>query len=185
MNVLLDLDQTCVLDVNSYQYSQIPNNYILTYITHIYSKDSIGSLTNILFARPHLQSFLSKVSKFATISVFTAASKKYADIVVDNLFAEVKPKHIFYRDDCLRGKKMFMDRMKPIEYVCELYPDEFSLENTWIIDDNEEVKKSNKNCILVKPWTLESLIEGCNDETKKDKALIEVLWSLRTIASQK
>ena len=185
MNVLIDLDQTCVLDVNSYQFSEIPSNYFTNYITHIYSKDEFGFSKNVLFARPMLQSFLEKVNKFATISVFTAASKKYADIAVENLFTTVKPKHIFFRDDCIKGKKMF-DKDKPIEYICSLYPNEFTLENTIIVDDNESVKESNKeNCILVKPWTLDSLKEGCKDEMKKDRELLKVLEHLIFIARNK
>ena len=70
--------------------------------------------------------------------------------------------------------------MKPLDFVFQLFPNEYSAKNTVIIDDLIDVKNSNGiNCIHIYPFDL--FIKNTtifNDECLVDNALLYLPYQI-------
>jgi hypothetical protein len=160
INIILDLDQTLIsgeplsevdiktCDTKGLRYSVMDDEYVI-------------------FHRPGLQRFLRFLFKNPRIkvSVWTAASKLYATFVIREVIlkgeedAEEKSKHPRKLDYVLflyhtEVSKAFGKGSKDLKLIKSLFKSKKHHKyNTFIIDDNEEVKETNgSNCIFIKPF---------------------------------
>ena len=86
--LVLDLDETLVHacafpphpDVKSYKF---------------------GEDSDWIFLRPKVEEFLDKVTQMFEVFIFTAGTKEYADLILDNLCPQIDVMHRHYRDSCI------------------------------------------------------------------------------------
>jgi hypothetical protein len=155
LNIVLDLDNTLVFGL---EYTILKNN---RNVFEVFDKslkyaDFIDPLTKIslyrIYARPYLKEFLDFLFKNFNVSVFTAADKDYAQFVINNfiLTKERKDKgykldFIFYRYHFNLSVTMY-NKAKNLEMLWNYYKFYcFFPCNTLIVDDLEDVIKSNPN----------------------------------------
>jgi hypothetical protein len=174
INIVLDLDQTLIsgeplseldiktCDTKGLKYHIMDDEYAI-------------------FERPGLQDFLRFLFKDPRIrvSVWTAASKLYATFVIRNVILQGE-----------KDKDEVAKNPRKLDYILFLYHTEVSKAfgkgtkdlslikslfksknyhkcNTFIIDDNEEVKETNgSNCIFVKPFEYNEY--GSSPSSKKE-----------------
>lgn len=165
VNVLLDLDQTVISAEGDDEYD------------HNKSKDKAKKFKfhdmdgyYIVFERPGLQPFLDWLFKNYNVSVWTAASKDYALFIVDKILLGGHPERkldwIFFSYHCDISKKM-KKGTKDLSTIWDLYKIVgFDQNNTVIIDDYDEVYKTQpNNCIIAQPF------EFNDDKSDKDDYL--------------
>ena len=123
-------------------------------------------------SRPGLQNFLDFLFKNFDVSIWTAASKDYALFIIDNIILskeDRKLKYVFfsYHRDITEERK---GNTKDLSLLYNNIPHTFNKNNTIIIDDYDEVKKTNKdNCINIKPF----IFKRNNSENDKELKYIE------------
>lgn len=170
-NILLDLDQTLIFSeelckfrpspkMKQFNYKQMDNSYIT-------------------FARPHLQEFLDYIFKNFRVAIWTAASKSYANFIIDN-FILIKPGRkldfVFYSYHCnlstssgngLKGLNMLWEKFKLNGY---------NKSNTIIIDDNNEVKSIQEdNCYHIPEFNYNT------NGSENDKELVKLMKIFKNI----
>jgi TFIIF-interacting CTD phosphatase-like protein len=114
----------------------------------------------LICARPYLQPFLDYLFKHFKVHVWTAASKGYASFIIEEFILKKDPSRkinlILFDHHCRVSKRVFKKEKasKKLEMLWTIWKQqEFDKDNTFIIDDLEEVKESQKkNCISVKPF---------------------------------
>jgi len=165
VNVLLDLDQTVISAEGDDEYD------------HDKSKDKATKFKfhdmdgyYIVFEIPGLQPFLDWLFKNYNVSVWTAASKDYALFIVDKILLGGHPERkldwIFFSYHCDISKKL-KNGTKDLSTIWDLYKIVgFDQNNTVIIDDYDEVYKTQpNNCIIAQPF------EFNDDKSDKDDYL--------------
>ena len=87
INLIVDLDNTLIFSTAN----KIENakNYI------------IMDNKFFVYKRPHLENFLNSVSQFCDIYIYTAATKEYADKIIDYVDKNKLILGRYYRQDCL------------------------------------------------------------------------------------
>jgi TFIIF-interacting CTD phosphatase-like protein len=168
VNVLLDLDQTVISAEGDDEYD------------HGKSKDKATKFKfhdmdgyYIVFERPGLQPFLDWLFKNYNVSVWTAASKDYALFIVDKILLGGHPERkldwIFFSYHCDISKKL-KNGTKDLSTIWDLYKIVgFDQNNTVIIDDYDEVYKTQpNNCIIAQPF------EFNDDKSDKDDYLLRL-----------
>jgi len=168
VNVLLDLDQTVISAEGDDEYD------------HDKSKDKATKFKfhdmdgyYIVFERPGLQPFLDWLFKNYNVSVWTAASKDYALFIVDKILLGGHPERkldwIFFSYHCDISKKL-KNGTKDLSTIWDLYKIVgFDQNNTVIIDDYDEVYKTQpNNCIIAQPF------EFNDDKSDKDDYLLRL-----------
>lgn len=60
-----------------------------------------------LYKRPHLDNFLNTMSQFCDIHIYTAATKEYADKIIDYIDKNKLIVKRYYRSDCINVANMF------------------------------------------------------------------------------
>ncbi|CAI2387443.1 unnamed protein product [Moneuplotes crassus] len=94
--------------------------------------------------RPGVQEFLSELSKYYELMIFTAALKDYADMIIDQIDPEKYITHRLYRQHCTPIGEF---HVKDIEKIGR------GLDKILIIDNlAESFSKQPQNGILVKDW---------------------------------
>jgi TFIIF-interacting CTD phosphatase-like protein len=127
----------------------------------------------IVFERPGLQPFLDWLFKNYNVSVWTAASKDYALFIVDKILLGGHPERkldwIFFSYHCDISKKL-KNGTKDLSTIWDLYKIVgFDQNNTVIIDDYDEVYKTQpNNCIIAQPF------EFNDDKSDKDDYLLRL-----------
>lgn len=177
-NILLDLDNTVISSISKKEEKASHRSKF----SKFFWKNMAGEYK--VFARPHLQEFLDFLFENFNVSVWTAASKSYAQFIIEN-FILVKPgrrlKHVFFSYHC----KLSIDAMDAQKDLSMLW-NEFGLgqyyerRNTYIIDDSEEVYNTQPDaCILVKPFEFRSAKSHRDDELIEnvEPVLIDILMS--------
>lgn len=112
----------------------------------------------LICARPFLQPFLDFLFKNFKVHIWTAASKGYASFVVNEFILKKDPNRrihtILFSHHCRVSKRVYKKASKKLEMLWTVWNQpEFDADNTYIIDDLEEVKESQaKNCIDIKPF---------------------------------
>lgn len=164
-NILLDLDQTVISAEAEEDYDHEKNKEKSKKFSY---KDMDGYY--IVFERPGLQSFLDFLFDNFTVSIWTAASKDYALFIIENIIISDKSNRhldwIFFSYHCDISK-----RIKKGSKSLEMLWDEYHIpgynkDNTVIIDDYDEVYKTQKdNCIIAAPF------EFTNDGSENDDYL--------------
>ena len=152
-NLILDLDETLISAVSYEEYN--PKK-------HDNKKDKFKykdmDSYYIVFYRPGLEKFLKYIFKKFNVSVFTAASKDYALFIIENIILDKgidgKRKnnrsldYIFFSYHCDITKKV-KNGIKDLSALWDIYKLQgYDKNNTIIIDDNPDVKKTGY-CIQV------------------------------------
>lgn len=171
-NIILDLDQTLISAEAEEDYD-FTNNKNKAKLFNF--KDMEGYY--IVFERPNLQSFLDYIFKNFNVSIWTAASKDYALFIIDKIILQ-KPNRkldwIFFSYHCDISKKV-KKHTKDLSIFWDIYKiPEYSIDNTVIIDDYDEVYNTQKNnCIYAKPF------EFCEENSHKDNYLKNLKYQLK------
>jgi TFIIF-interacting CTD phosphatase-like protein len=146
-NIILDLDQTLISaeadeDYDFEKYKEKAKKFDFQDMEGYY----------IVFERPHLQKFLTHLFKNFNVCIWTAASKDYALFIIEKIIL-LDPKrkldYIFFSYHCDKSKKM-KKGTKDLSMLSEIYKlPNYSNENTFIIDDYNEVYETQpENCII-------------------------------------
>ena len=142
MNIVLDLDETLVS--------------VTTKPTTVYDfKFAITGQTYFVRKRPYLDKFLKYIfGRFNTVSVWTAATRPYAEQVLLGIMTPVQLKSLSFlktRDDL---KVNSLGRYtKPLHRIFNTHPT-IQRHNTIMIDDKRSVMVENLgNAIIVPAWT--------------------------------
>ncbi len=114
----------------------------------------------LICGRPYLQPFLDYLFKNFNVHIWTAASKGYASFIIEEFILKKDPSRkinlVLFDHHCRVSKRVYKKEKasKKLEMLWTIWKlQEFDKENTFIIDDLEEVKESQvKNCFSVKPF---------------------------------
>jgi TFIIF-interacting CTD phosphatase-like protein len=148
-NLILDLDQT-LISAERYRrdYLDAP--------TPKGTKRFVIPGTYVLVTRPHLKEFLDFAFANFAVSVWTAASKSYGLWILGHVFPREHRRKIryFFFSYHTRASERVRAGHKDLSLLWTNYKlKEFSRENTFIVDDNEEVCAANgSQCIDIAPW---------------------------------
>ena len=106
--LLLDLDETLIHADFNFELDQTNSKFskydrIIKFISKNNENISVG-----IFLRNGLKYFLSEVSKYFDVGIFTASVKEYADAVINFLDPEKKLiKYRLYRNNCILFNEIF------------------------------------------------------------------------------
>ncbi|AAU10992.1 Catalytic domain of ctd-like phosphatases [lymphocystis disease virus-China] len=153
LNIFLDLDETLV---RSFKKNKLGVNYVKpgiyekgTIPPHAENKKQLALLISqyiwsvtddyVVCHRPYLEVFLNAVMDRYNVGVWTAASARYAIQIIKNL--KFKKLGLFLYD------KHWPKDLKKLNNLG------YSMYNTYIIDDLEEVEELQpNNCLRIKPF---------------------------------
>ena len=151
LKIILDLDNTLI-------YSSVQKIDKLLNWKLIANKFYVSK-------RPHLDNFLSTLSEFCDLAVYTSSTQEYADKVLCFIDKQNLIQEKFYRQNCIySNNKYFKDVMK------------FNLQNKkiLIINDNPKCYLNKKdNIIQIKFWNGDAK----DDSLLKIKNIIKSFYS--------
>ena len=183
INILLDLDQTCI-SAESLE-GDIPE-FDSKNLQHVEKAKKFRSknMDNyyMVFERPGLQEFLDYLFKNFNVSVWTAASKDYAIFIIDKIILAGKPERkldwIFFSYHC-KLSEYKTNNSKDLRLLPEIYKfPNYNMNNTLILDDSDEVYFSQtKNCIISPPF------EFKDNDSHKDNFLQDLREHLNKLNS--
>jgi len=169
-NIILDLDQTIIAgesytELNSIKDKKERDKLLqhLELFGEKYGKKIFKVSANeqyIIYGRPYLQEFLDALFANFNVSVWTAASSDYANFVIQNFILVPGTSRtldfIYTRSHCeilsLNDGSEFLT--KPLIKIFQKHK-LYNQHNTFILDDNPDVHKIQKNnCILAKPFEI-------------------------------
>jgi TFIIF-interacting CTD phosphatase-like protein len=175
VNLILDLDQTLIsaeadedYDFNKYKEKAKKFNF----------EDMDGFY--LVFERPKLQTFLDYIFANFNVSIWTAASKDYALFIIEKIILAGKPKRkldwIFFSYHCDLSKK-YKGHTKDLSMLWDIYKIEgYTKENCFILDDFDEVYKTQpNNCIISPPF------EFTKKGSETDKFLTKLIPKLKKL----
>jgi len=165
--IILDLDHTILHSINSNVYNKFNYDYIYN-----------GTLTSefIIIHRPFLQDFFRYLFRYFYVGVWSAGTKSYVQIIVDDIFKNYKDqlKFVLHYDHC-----MFMNELdknwKDLDLIWNYYKN-FNKSNTILLDDTDQVIKYVNNWIRIPKFDI--------FKTKDDKILLYIMQYLDTIKSK-
>ena len=158
--LVLDLDETLIytsfepssdtdicieidLNVNEQLINQMKNNRLNSL------KKNCKVLTKVyLSKRPYLDKFISQLSSYYEICIYSASSEKYASSILD----VIDPNNIiskkFFRDDCI-----YLDNSETFSYIKDLEKINKNYKDVIMVDDNaSSFILQNENGIPIKSW---------------------------------
>jgi TFIIF-interacting CTD phosphatase-like protein len=148
-NIILDLDQTLISAEADEDYDFEKNKEKAKKFDF---QDMDGYY--IVFERPHLQKFLTHLFKNFNVCIWTAASKDYALFIIDKIILKEsnrKLDYIFFSYHCDKSKKM-KKGTKDLSMLSDIYKiPNYNKDNTFIIDDYDEVYKTQPNNCIIAP----------------------------------
>ena len=150
-NCVLDIDQTLIAAEVLEEYN-IEKNKEKSVKFKFENMDDYY----IIFQRPHLQKFLDYVFANFNVSIWTAASKDYALFILDKIITPVnKPERkidwVFFSYHCDVSRKI-KKSSKDLTMLWDIYRIKgYSIDNTFIIDDYDEVYNSQPNNSIIVP----------------------------------
>ena len=164
MNVVLDLDNTLIYSSSRDNLGKIEGRFFYKFYDDL-----------VITARPNLFQFLEWLFSNFNVSVFTYADKDYALFIIENFILRDKQgkklnrklDFIFYRYHVEMGRRLYNGRIKDLRLLWGAFDMfGFNSKNTVIIDDNEDVIRSNPyNSIYIKPF---------NSYNETDEELLQV-----------
>ncbi len=163
LNIILDLDQTVISSLEYDELQRTPKyKKRLDYFTHHFMDDHF-----VVCERPGLQEFLTFVFKHFNVSIWTAATKSYALFIIEKiLIGNHKDRHInyiFYSDHCSISQEL-TGNTKDLSILWKQYNlDGFNKNNTFIIDDYDEVYDTQPDNCIISP-EFEFTEEGSEDD---------------------
>ena len=164
-HLILDLDQTLIHTLSNAEAARLirlDEKYYMGLLFHIHI-DNVGYM---IMKRPFLREFLIFCfQRFETVSVWTAATKKYAEKVVDEIFEDLPhPTHLWHRKMCKKDADGQLYKVLS-DFARETGLD---LSSLCIIDDNETTCIQNGDrAIPIPPW----MPRADTHDEKKDTAL--------------
>ena len=149
-NFICDLDQTLIFAEAFEDYDMKKYKHKLKQFKHYNMEDYY-----IIFERPYLQRFLDIIFRKYNVSIWTAATKDYATFIIDNIILKNNPERkihwVFYRYHCDISNTI-KNGTKDLSMLWNIYKiTHFRKDNTVIIDDYDEVQKSQPTRTLVAP----------------------------------
>lgn len=179
INIILDLDNTLINSLTSDELKSLDKNKRNKFPR--YSMDGIYEV----FERPHLQEFLDYIfgSKDFRVSIWTAASKSYAIFIIKNIIL-TKPNRkldfVLFSQHCRISQKK-LNCIKDLSLLWDyLDPNIYTKDNTFIIDDLDEVQDENEgNVFPAHPF--EVLDEG----SENDKYLLDLIKEIKELKELK
>lgn len=129
ITLVLDLDSTLIYSsTNKLDYAK---NYAI-----------IGNLYYV-YKRPHLDSFLTTMSQFCELIIYTASTKDYADKIIDYIDKNKLIQKRYYRHDCVAMKNYYLKDVSKFHNEGRIL----------IIDDSPTCHLNYKdNIIHIKSW---------------------------------
>lgn len=178
-NIVYDLDNTLVCAIPFSQLHLIPSDLPFFYYDFIVDKTDNNQNVRI-FARPYLHKMLLSVSKFANISIWTAAGKNYAEFVVSKFFpTSIKIDFLFHSEQVQDAVRTYF-RFKPLDYIYSFFPN-YTKINTIIVDDLTDVASANpNNSIQIKAFKLlTDMLNTFNKSVLNDTELLKLIEELK------
>lgn len=147
--IFLDLDQTIV---HSVEPGEVPKSVETNAKKHLkhHSMDKIYTV----YERPGLQEFFDFLFGNFDVSVWTAASKDYAMFVIDKCIKAGKPRDVKLILFSHHGKisKNIYNSSKNLRLLSkDLKLEDFKPDNTFIVDDYDEVYYTQPNNCIIAP----------------------------------
>lgn len=169
--IVLDLDATIIHSREIRKNKQNIDKDSLKGFKKIHNMDN----DYIVVERPNLQKFLTFISKkFDKIIVWTAASKEYAEFIIDKcIITKDKKRDVewyFYSYHCDISEELY-SRSKDLRLLYEYFKiPECKKSNTIIIDDYEDVHNANPGkCIHAIPF------DSLKPNADKDDFLLKLI----------
>ena len=156
-HLILDLDKTLIHSISNNEMKSLSESEIASlskFKTH--NMDDYYTVVE----RTGLQPFLDYIFNRFNVSIWTAASKDYALFVIENII-NIKPDRklewIMFSYHCDVSKKE-NNGIKDLNMLWDTFKlDEFSSENTIIIDDHPDVYNIQKQkCISIPAFDIEN-----------------------------
>lgn len=176
-NLILDLDESiiCGLDNKQEKEFNLGNEF------QKYNMDN----EYMIYERPDLQEFLDEIFSKFNVSIWTAASREYCMFIVDKIILNPKNykvrgnrklEYVFFSNHCSISKKLSKNKnnFKNLSILTNNFKlDGFDLQNTYIIDDNIDVKQFNgTKCFSIKPFDVRS--EKSFDDNQLEDLLVKL-----------
>ena len=169
LNIVLDLDNTLI--------SAIDEDEIETMGVEVVSaRQKAFTWLNMedefkVFERPGLQKFLTWLFANFNVSVWTAASKSYALFIIEKFVIAGRPErkldYVLFSHHCRESKRNH-NYQKSLEMMSNVFPQEYTLDKTYIVDDNKEVFDAQPTmCIRVKPFDVQK--NSCVKDVELDR----------------
>jgi len=152
-NIVLDIDQTLISAEPTEEYDFKKNKEKAKKFTY-HNMDGYY----VVFERPGLQPFLDYLFKTFNVSIWTAASKDYACFIIDKIILPSdKPgrtlDYVFCSYHCDISKKIKKGSKNLTLLKDSFLLSDYDLSNTLIIDDYDEVLKTQpSNCIFAEAF---------------------------------
>ena len=179
-NIVLDLDLTLICSCSKEEDEKYKvSNPDLKKKKKLFRRKNMDNYY-MVFERPGLQSFLSFLFKNFNVSIWTAASKDYALFIIEHIILNGKKNRIidwiFFSYHCDISKRI-KKGTKDLSILWEEYKiPQFSRKNTVIIDDYDEVYKTQPgNCISISPFNF------TDEGSEGDKHLLNIKKELKNM----
>jgi TFIIF-interacting CTD phosphatase-like protein len=170
MEIILDLDETCVSAIEMEKFDQVKN---VSKYKYFVLNDEQGKPEFVVFLRPHLKEFLKFLQQNYNVSFWSAGEKTYVlDIVQKIVPDQEKIKMILWRDSC-ENCEQESNGMKNLEWVKEKRNN--SKDKFILIDDLEE-NVDQENAIKIKPFDVLK-----NTDAHQDTELMRVQHVLKSL----
>ena len=141
MNVILDLDNTIINALSDSDRKKLPSEFSdkFTY------RDMIPFFR--IYARPHIEEFLTYLFANFNVAVMTAAEKDYAIFIIEHFITkgkqERKLEFIFFRYQVELSREIF-GGVKDLRIIWDIFQiNGFNKQNTVILDDLDMVYETN------------------------------------------
>lgn len=177
-NILLDLDQTLISAEATDEYDFDKNKEKAKHFRYENMDDYY-----IVFERPGLQKFLDYLFKNFNVCIWTAASKDYALFIIKKIIlrdSDRKIDWIFFSYHCDISKKIKNNSKNLGLLIDDFKLPGYSQDNTIILDDYDEVYKTQPNmCIAAIPF------EFTDNGSENDTYLYNLLKVMKKINRSK
>jgi len=168
-NVILDLDETLISSIEKYELKKDPD--MKKKFAEKTTEFKVYSMSNDFFVteRPRVQEFLDFLFDHFNVSVWTAASKEYANFVIKKVVLQNPTRqldYIMYSKHCTSSEKK-TGCLKNLEQFFHLPT--YTKNNTIMIDDNLNVFENQSNRVIrLKAFNV------LHDNSSSDQTLLAV-----------
>lgn len=184
MNVFLDLDNTLIHALEPKEYESLPHSFSSQF-NYVDMKPYYR-----IFERPSCQAFLDYLFANFNVNIWTAAQSDYAMFIIKHFICnkpERKLTHIFYSYHTQLGQQLYGENnIKDLRLCWEYFklPNYYPC-NTFIVDDLEDVKLTNKmNCLQLKEFKVMEENGELNSDALFDDELDRIKKELQMIKYQ-
>jgi hypothetical protein len=143
-NVILDLDNTIISCLTNNQ----KNSTIISSLTSKYSnyhKLIENNITKyIIFERNNLKSFLDFLFNNFNVSIWTAASRRYASFIIEKVFKDRNLDYILFDYHVDLSKKLYDNNLKHLDLLFNTFKlPKYNINNTIIIDNLKSISNDS------------------------------------------